>query len=104
MRKIYLTGGTGFLGSHFLRQHLLTGEFDVTCLVRGRNEQECLNRIRTAVTKADSHYLDAPRLQFAGLTARTADITLPMLGMQICPESAEREAGSSFFHFASSLN
>ncbi|QUW65313.1 SDR family oxidoreductase [Pseudomonas synxantha] len=35
MKKLYVTGGTGFLGSHFIYRHLLTGEFDVTCLVRG---------------------------------------------------------------------
>jgi len=104
MKKLYVTGGTGFLGSHFIHQHLLTGEYEVTCLVRGRDDNECRHRIRDAVLSAGAHYPVGGRLYFDGLKARRADITLPLLGLDIAGARAEVEDQAVFFHFASSLN
>ncbi|MBA1429379.1 MULTISPECIES: alpha/beta fold hydrolase [Pseudomonas fluorescens group] len=105
MKKLYVTGGTGFLGSHFIYRHLLTGEFDVTCLVRGRDDNECRHRIRDAVLSAGQHYpATETRRYFDGLKARRADITQPMAGMDIAQARALASEQAVFLHFASSLN
>jgi L-aminoadipate-semialdehyde dehydrogenase len=47
--NIFLTGGTGFLGV-FILSRLLSLErvAKVTCLVRGKNDEDALARLRTA--------------------------------------------------------
>ncbi|KTT63906.1 hypothetical protein NS383_17705 [Pseudomonas oryzihabitans] len=105
MKKLYVTGGTGFLGSHFIHNHLLTGDYEVTCLVRGRSDKECLHRIRDALLAVGEHYpAGRGRLYFDGLKACRADITVPLLGMDIDAHRAPTSAQAVFLHFASSLN
>lgn len=49
--NIFLTGGTGFLGVFILAQLLsLERVAKVTCLVRGKNDEVALARLRTAAT------------------------------------------------------
>jgi len=49
--NIFLTGGTGFLGVFILARLLSLGQVArVTCLVRGKNGEDALARLRTAAT------------------------------------------------------
>lgn len=49
--NIFLTGGTGFLGVFILARLLSLEQVSkVTCLVRGKNDEEALARLRTAAT------------------------------------------------------
>src|SRR5918997_1000613 len=92
MRTVYLTGGTGFLGSHFIRNHLLGGPFDVQCFVRGASPEACALRLHETLRGLDA------------LTVIPSDITLPLFGLGEA-FFAGRAGGkdATFFHFASSL-
>lgn len=105
MRTVYLTGGTGFVGSHFIRNHLSTGEYDVHCFVRGSSDGACTRRLRQTVLAANTSYPGKTVLNLDGVTAIPSDITQPQLGLSEEWIDAERRrsAGSTFFHFASSL-
>jgi amino acid adenylation domain-containing protein/thioester reductase-like protein len=56
-REILLTGATGFLGAHLLRELLAATDARIWCLVRGRDESEALRRIAQA---AERYELPAP--------------------------------------------
>src|SRR5688572_22513945 len=42
---ILVTGATGFLGAHLLRELITRGYAPITCLVRGRDEGEAARRL-----------------------------------------------------------
>jgi nucleoside-diphosphate-sugar epimerase len=106
MKTVYLTGGTGFLGSHFIRNHLSTGEYDVRCFVRGSGDRACTRRLKQTVLAANTSYPGKRVLNLDGMTAIPSDITLPQLGLseEWIDTARRRPAGSTFFHFASSLS
>src|ERR1017187_7954614 len=105
MKKAYLTGGTGFLGSHFIRNHLSTGEYDVHGFVRGGGDGACTRRLKQAVLAAHTSYPGMTVLKLGGVTAVPSDITRSQLGLseEWIDTERRRSAGSTFFHFASSL-
>jgi thioester reductase-like protein len=45
IKKVFLTGATGFLGAHILNDLLSTTDADVYCLVRGKNTRESEKRL-----------------------------------------------------------
>lgn len=104
MRTVYLTGGTGFLGSHFIRNHLLGGSFDVQCFVRGASPEACALRLDETLRAVDASYPDRRVWGLDALTAIPSDITLPAFGLGEA-FFAGRAGGTdaTFFHFASSL-
>ncbi|UTH76458.1 alpha/beta fold hydrolase [Chromobacterium sp. IIBBL 290-4] len=105
MSKIYLTGGTGFLGSHFIRNHLLSGVYEIECLVRGASDEECMRRIHEAVHRADDDYVTTEVFHWDQLKVIRADITQELSGVdRAFLKSRSGAAGATFFHFASSLN
>lgn len=106
MKTVYMTGGTGFLGSHFIRNYLSTREYDVQCFVRGSSDEACTQRVRQAVLAVNRSYPGRAALNLDGVTAIRSDITLPYLGLseEWLDPARRRPPGSTFFHFASSLN
>jgi nucleoside-diphosphate-sugar epimerase len=106
MKTVYLTGGTGFLGSHFIRNYLSTWEYDVQCFVRGSSDGPCAQRLKQTILAVNASYPGKTALNLDGLTAIPSDITLPRLGLseEWLKAARRRPAGSTFFHFASSLN
>ncbi len=50
-REILLTGATGFLGAHLLRELLAATDARVWCLIRARDETEGLHRIAQAAAR-----------------------------------------------------
>jgi nucleoside-diphosphate-sugar epimerase len=106
MKTVYLTGGTGFLGSHFIRNYLSTREYDVQCFVRGGCDDACTHRMRQTVIAVNASYPHKTPMHLEGVTGVRADITLPQLGLSDrWFELAKKKAsGSTFLQFASSLN
>ena len=77
--KVFLTGGTGFLGSEVLRQLLQRPGFRVYNLVRASDEHEAMRRIvERATTEGwwDSSYLSR-------LEAWKGDMACPNLGLDV---------------------
>jgi amino acid adenylation domain-containing protein/thioester reductase-like protein len=76
-RLIFLTGATGFVGSHLLRNILAETSAHVICLVRAANDAAAAMRLR----KTMQHY----RLQDEGcderITAVAGDLELPQFGL-----------------------
>lgn len=104
MKTVYLTGGTGFLGSHFIRNHLLGGPFDVQCFVRGASAEACALRLHETLRAADASYPERRLRGLDALTAVPSDITLPAFGLGEAFFTARAgRADATFFHFASSL-
>jgi nucleoside-diphosphate-sugar epimerase len=106
MKTVYLTGGTGFLGSHFIRNHLCTGEYDLQCFVRGESDGACTRRLQQTLLAVNAGYPGKASLHLDGLTAIPSDITLPQLGLNQdwLDAAGMRPPGAAFFHFASSLS
>jgi len=52
-REVFLTGATGFLGAFLLRELLRQTDARVHCLVRARDEQSGLERIRRRLSEAE---------------------------------------------------
>jgi thioester reductase-like protein len=104
MRTVYLTGGTGFLGSHFIRNHLLGGPFDVQCFVRGASPEACALRLGETLRAVDASYPERRVWGLDAVTAIPSDITLPAFGLEEAFFAGRAgRADATFFHFASSL-
>src|SRR4051812_30105668 len=105
MERVYLTGGTGFIGSHFIRNHLATGDYDLVVFARGRSDEDCTARVKEMVLAADADYEARATLSMSSVRGVPADITLPRLGLSEDQVGAEQASeGATFLHFASSLN
>ena len=78
--NIFLTGVTGFLGVFILARLLsLEQVAKVTCLVRGKNDEEALARLRTAAT--DRGVWKDAWLEGGQITALAGDLGEEMFGI-----------------------
>jgi amino acid adenylation domain-containing protein/thioester reductase-like protein len=75
-REVLLTGSTGFLGIHLLRELLTGTAARVHCLVRARDSADARTRIARAAHRYGIAGLDPARL-----LALPADLTAPDLGL-----------------------
>jgi amino acid adenylation domain-containing protein/thioester reductase-like protein len=75
-REILLTGATGFLGAHLLRELLAATDARIWCLVRARDESEALRRIAQA---AERYELPAPPPE--RVAPLPGDLAQPGLGL-----------------------
>lgn len=95
MTENYVTGATGFLGSHLAMQLLQQGEA-VTSLVRG---EEPRPRLLAAVTKAGSYAPGgAVDIDPGALRVLAGDLRLPNCGVDACSAT-----GGTFWHLAANL-
>ncbi|OMQ11532.1 non-ribosomal peptide synthetase [[Flexibacter] sp. ATCC 35103] len=76
--SIFLTGVTGFVGSHLLEELLLHTNAKIYCLVRAKSQEDGLERIKETFSKfklpwlSDNHYR---------VIAMIGDLSLPLFGM-----------------------
>lgn len=102
---IFLTGGTGFLGGHFLLQRIRAGQ-PVHVLVRGENttqaRQRLYNHLADCAASCDQRLPKAELDQH--LVVHLGDITAPLAGLDAAAIERLRSAGvSQFWHCAASL-
>jgi nucleoside-diphosphate-sugar epimerase len=95
MNKNYVTGATGFLGSHLVLQ-LLQQEEPVIALARGEDPR---SRVLSALTRASSYIQGGPaEAGGAGLSVVPGDLRLPNCGLD-----AIEGTGGIFWHLAANL-
>jgi amino acid adenylation domain-containing protein/thioester reductase-like protein len=75
-REILLTGATGFLGAHLLRELLAATDARIWCLVRARDEGEGLRRVAQAAER-----YELPALPPGRVAPLPGDLAQPGLGL-----------------------
>jgi thioester reductase-like protein len=102
--NIFLTGATGFLGSHFVREWLRTESGHVFALARAKDSTTAACRIATALDVAQLASGTANEGLSNAWTAIDGDVTLPLAGLEPEHVAQLRAAGVDvFWHFASDL-
>ena len=86
--KAYVTGGTGFIGSHLV-EHLVDQGYHVTCLIRKTSNLRWLNHLLTAKSPqvelviGDLHDSEVPAQH-----VRDADLVFHLAGLTKAPDAA----------------
>lgn len=78
MKKIFLTGSTGYLGVHLVRELLANDECELFCLIRSDNEQAALEKLRSSLAKYE---LTLPDEYFERINCVCGDLEKDMLGI-----------------------
>jgi nucleoside-diphosphate-sugar epimerase len=102
--NIFVTGGAGFLGSHFVLEWLRTGSGQVFALARDKDSQTGASRLATALEAAQRANGLSDALPTEFLTPMDGDVTRPLAG--IAPEGVAHLRTADvevFWHFASDL-
>ena len=102
--NIVVTGATGFLGSHFVREWLRTERGHVFALARAKEGRSAAVRIAAALEAAQEASGTSDQPLPPTWTAIDGDVTRPLAGVQ--SESVEHlraEGVGVFWHFASDL-
>jgi thioester reductase-like protein len=102
--NIFVTGATGFLGSHFVREWLGAGSGHVFALVRDKDSLTGASRLAAALEAAQWANGTPGQVVTKSLTPMDGDVTRPLAG--IAPERVEHLCKASvevFWHFASDL-
>ncbi len=107
MKRAFVTGSTGFLGSHFLVNFVGNGIDHAYLQIRGEDASVRDQKLRSALTKASRSYLSGPASDqiVEQSTTVSGDIAVPNFGISSEDLGRLREAGlDEFWHFAASLN
>jgi len=101
---IFMTGATGFVGSHFLYRALCDG-WHVICLVRAADRAAGFRRLHDALECAASAYPEgsAWKAHAAKLRVVVGDVTLEDCGVAESVRASLRETSLELWHFAASL-
>jgi amino acid adenylation domain-containing protein/thioester reductase-like protein len=97
---VLLTGGTGFLGAHLLRELLNRTRATIYCLVRASDDERAFGRIRNNVA--------AHQLAVEGIESRVrvivGDLCKPRLGMSMDQYSRLSEQVDIVYHGGAAVN
>lgn len=107
IQNIIVTGGTGFLGSHFLIKSLQTKIQHAYAIVRGNSEEERKAKLTGALSKAIRSYIEKPNIDdiINRITIVDGDIEKLYCGVPENIQEAMTVAKiHSVWHFAASLN
>ncbi|MBL1106681.1 amino acid adenylation domain-containing protein [Streptomyces sp. 5-8] len=101
LRRILLTGATGFVGVHLLAELLATTDAGIVCTVRAHTTDEALDRLHRALAE---HRLALAEDVRPRITALPADLARPGLGL--APEDLSRLADTcdAIFHNAATVS
>ncbi|UQN09207.1 thioester reductase domain-containing protein [Deinococcus sp. QL22] len=99
-RAVFLTGATGFFGSHLLAELLATTSLTVHCLVRADSSEAALERLRAAQQRfCPDRIWDASRIR-----THPGDLTFPHFGLGEARFSALAEEVDALFHAGATVN
>lgn len=99
-QNVFLTGATGFLGAFLLRELLRSTEADVYCLVRGRTNEEAMQRLVNNMKKYGIYN------QFVSERIRVVlgDLRLPCFGLSQAEFEQLSEQFDALYHNGSMVN
>ena len=99
-RVVLLSGATGFVGSHVLRELLDTTQHDIWCLVRGRTHVERRERVDAALRAAGHRAASA-----AGrLRLLSVDLAAPRLGLDDTSHRLLADEVDAIYHCGAQVN
>ncbi|MGW4767727.1 amino acid adenylation domain-containing protein [Nocardia sp. NPDC004278] len=99
-RDVLLTGATGFVGAHLLRELLASTPVRVWCLVRGNDDERAYKRIRDALQKYriwDDSYQSR-------IVAVAGDLAAPRLGLDQAGYALLAERIDAIYHNGARVN
>lgn len=99
-RQLFLTGGTGYFGSHLLAELLTRTGAVVHCLVRAATPEAALERLRAAF----SQYLPGRTLDEDRVRAHPGDLTLPRFGLGEATFTRLGHELDAIFHAGATVN
>lgn len=98
--KLFITGATGFLGVHLLRELLLEGE-SIVCLVRAEDADEASVRLKRIL----DYYFPGEHLhQYPGLDIVAGDLQQPFFGLNKAVYSDLSQSVETIVHSAADVN
>ncbi|MDB5046020.1 MAG: hypothetical protein JWQ08_2070 [Deinococcus sp.] len=99
-RAVFLTGATGFFGSHLLAELLAQTDLTVHCLVRAESGAGAVERVQAAQRRfCPSALWDASRVR-----AYPGDLTAPLFGLSETDFSALADQVDALFHAGATVN
>ncbi len=99
-RQLFLTGGTGYFGSHLLAELLARTGAVVHCLVRAATPEAALGRLRAAF----SQYLPGRTLDESRVRVHPGDLTRPRFGLDEATFARLGHELDAIFHAGASVN
>jgi len=100
-RHILLTGATGYLGVHLLKELLRSGDWKVTLPVRASSREAAEQRVRAKCRYYFSH--DFPEEYWNRITVLPSDLTVERLGFDYDSYSALSEQIDCVIHSAANV-
>lgn len=102
MKRIFVTGGTGYLGSYVLSELAANRDLRLALLTRARDRAGAVEKLWRAMQlhwSADQYAEALPRIEFV-----SGDLTAPSLGIDARERQRLIESSDSVLHIAASLN
>ncbi len=102
MKRIFVTGGTGYLGSYVLSELAARGDLRLSLLTRARDRADAVQKLWRAMQlhwSADRYAEALSRIEFV-----SGDLTAPALGIDPRERARLIESADSVLHIAASLN
>jgi len=106
MKRIFVTGATGFIGSNFLLRAIGSKVERAIVLARSSGGQSAASRVRDALVQANAGYAVAVDVDqvMAAIDVVEGDITAPSLDLTSTDISARFGRIEEVWHFAATLN
>ncbi|MCB2078136.1 MAG: SDR family NAD(P)-dependent oxidoreductase [Novosphingobium sp.] len=102
LASVLVTGATGIVGSALVAELLRNTDAELTCLVRGTDDDEATERLIAAIRQRDRSF--SARTIRTRCTIHAADLSVPLFGLP--PEVFDAMASdiSDIFHLAAEVN
>ncbi|MFI9249915.1 amino acid adenylation domain-containing protein [Streptomyces sp. NPDC053069] len=101
LRRILLTGATGFVGAHLLAELLAATDGEIVCTVRARTTDEAMGRLQQSLKQ---QHITLPQAAEDRITAVPADLARPGLGLSPDTVGELAQTCDAIFHNAATVS